>query len=100
MVRRPHGVRVYGNFKYGEHAIVSGVYQTVHRGRKRWVQRIGYVVPNNPRSIPQQANRTKFADAVSAYQALTNEQKELLVWRARDRHMSGYNLFLREFMIG
>jgi len=42
--------------------------------------------------------RSKFADAIVAWQNLTTEQKAVYNKRAIGRHKSGYNLFIKEFM--
>lgn len=59
-----------------------------------------YVVPYNPQTPGQQANRFKFADAVSAWQILSILDKRLWNKYADDLQlqMSGYNLFLSRYM--
>jgi hypothetical protein len=58
-----------------------------------------YNPPSNPRTVLQQANRSVFADAVSSWQILTDEQKLAYNKNAVGKHMSGYNLFIREYML-
>lgn len=58
----------------------------------------GYL-PANPRTAKQQANRTKFANAVAAWQALPQADKDDYESRSKSRHMSGYNLYLRDYML-
>jgi len=48
----------------------------------------------------QQARREKFAAAVAAWQSLTPEQKEVYNKKAMRKNMSGYNLYLSEYMYG
>lgn len=54
-------------------------------------------------TVPATPNRLvcrgKFADAVAGWQALTTPQKAVYNKRAVGKHMSGYNLFIREFML-
>jgi len=57
-----------------------------------------YYTPTNPQTIPQQANRSKFANAITAWQSLTLTQKEGYNERAKYKQYSGYNLFIREYM--
>lgn len=59
--------------------------------------------PTNPRTSFQQANRSKFASAISTWQALPEETKDewrsAAKWRRRHMAMSGYNLFIRRYML-
>lgn len=56
--------------------------------------RMRHYVPTNPQTEPQQAGRTYFATLVSAWQALTQSEKD--IWNKKNFpvHMSGYNRFL------
>jgi hypothetical protein len=76
----------------------AGIYQKCRSNGEQKFKRLKFYRPTNPQTAPQQANRSKFALAVQAYQALTPEEKK--AWRALKypRFMSGYNRFLREFM--
>ena len=58
-----------------------------------------YRITKNPRSVPQQANRQKMADAVLAWQGLTDEQKMAYHNLSIGRPMSGYNVYLREYLL-
>lgn len=51
-----------------------------------------YFPASNPRTEPQQANRTKFAGCVSSWQSLPAEEKKEWNRRARGKRMSGFNL--------
>ena len=55
-----------------------------------------YEVPRNPRSKKQQRHRARFAEAVAAWRRLT--AKERKTYDRRAVGMSGYNLFISEFM--
>ena len=57
-----------------------------------------YVVPRNPDTISQRNARRSFADAVKSWQALTALEKYKYTRRARGTHMSGYNLYISEYM--
>ncbi len=61
--------------------------------------RMKFYVPTNPRTVPQQSNRAKFADAVLAWQNLTYTEKQVYNSKAGGTHFSGYNLFIREYML-
>jgi hypothetical protein len=56
-----------------------------------------YAVPRNPRTPRQQRGRVRFADAVAAWQALPEAEKE--AYKGSAVGMSGYNAFLSRFMM-
>lgn len=60
-----------------------------------------HVIPFNPKTVLQQSNRTKFAQAVTAWAGLTQAEKEVFNNYARllDLQMSGYNFFIKSFML-
>ena len=74
---------------------VHGIYQKKHGIKGCYYRRMEFYVPTNPRTELQQANRAKFAEAVLAWQALTQEQKEVYNKIAKYKQFSGYNLFIR-----
>jgi len=82
---------------------IPGPNACIYRTRKfngvRIIEKMDYYTPTNPQTIPQQANRGIFADAVLAWQNLTATQKEVYNKRAVGKQMSGYNLFIREYML-
>jgi hypothetical protein len=57
-----------------------------------------YVIPYNPDTIAQRSNRQSFADAVKSWQALTEEEKNKYNRKAHNTQMSGYNLYISDFM--
>jgi hypothetical protein len=76
----------------------SGIYQRRPRQGGQIIVKMRHYWPNNPQYEDQQAWRGVFADAVSAWQALTTEQK--LEWKKKKwpRKMTGYNRFLRAYL--
>jgi len=78
--------------------VFSGIYSLKHLNNKRQFMREEYYIPYNPRTIPQQANRGILRDAVSAWQDLTNEQKLVYNNRAKGKNLSGYNIFIGEYV--
>jgi hypothetical protein len=56
-----------------------------------------FYTQTNPRTEKQQANRQKFANAMSAWGSLTDEQKQAYIKRAKTRNMFGWGLFIREW---
>jgi len=60
-----------------------------------------HVIPANPMTVAQQANRSKFAQAILSWQGLPLEDKD--TWREYAKYlevrMSGYNLYIRLYML-
>ncbi len=86
--------KVLGADTLGAH----GIWQNRKTRRGKVPIRMKFYAPTNPRTVDQQANRTKFAEAMTAWQALTPEQKKSYNERARKRQMFGHNLFIKEYM--
>ena len=57
-----------------------------------------YVVPRNPDTFAQRITRKAFAVAVKSWQALTADEKYVFTRKARNTCMSGYNLFISQYM--
>ena len=57
-----------------------------------------YTTPTNPQTEDQQANRSKFATAVAAWQALSEDQKSAWRKKALGSTIPGYQFFLRKEM--
>jgi hypothetical protein len=57
-----------------------------------------YKIPRNPNTFAQKSNRQSFADAVKSWQALTEEEKNKYNRKAHNLNMSGYNLYISDFM--
>lgn len=57
-----------------------------------------HVVPYNPDTVSQRNIRTTFADAVKSWQSLTGEERYKYTRRSRGMNMSGYNLYISEYM--
>ncbi len=55
-------------------------------------------MPRNPDTAAQRDIRRTFADTVKSWQALTGEEKYKFMRKARSLQMSGYNLYISEFM--
>ncbi|MBN2041932.1 MAG: hypothetical protein JW864_17995 [Spirochaetes bacterium] len=59
-----------------------------------------YVVPRNPDTLLQKEVRKSFAQAVKSWQQISPEEKYAYTRKARGLGMSGYNLYISEFMAG
>ena len=76
---------------------VNGIYQNRMTKKGKVPIKMKFYTPTNPQTAPQQANRQKFTDAMTAWGNLTNEQKEVYNVRAKKRQMFGWGLFIREY---
>jgi hypothetical protein len=77
---------------------IRGIYQQrMTRKGKRTIKMKMYA-PTNPQTVLQQTNRQKFADAVIAWQALTNEEKNVYNQLKYPDQMSGYNKFISQYL--
>ena len=94
-----YGIRIYSDTKYGNAKGFFGIYRVLSVLGKQVVQKREFYIPSNPQSGPQQSNRQKITDGVAAWQALTDEQKDVYNERAKYKKLSGYNLFLREYLL-
>ena len=89
----------FGDVEFGDGKIWSGIYRTDNVTGRTKYYREPYYITRNPRTPAQQAQRQKFADAVHAWQDLTEEEKMSYNERAKGKRLSGYNLFLREYLL-
>lgn len=76
---------------------VHGIYQMRMTKQGKRPVRMAFYTPTNPQTTAQQANRQKFADAMSAWSSLTAPQKAEYNERAKKRQMFGWGLFIREY---
>jgi hypothetical protein len=104
-----YGCSMFGYSVYGEEPVVlykppagsflvSGVYRREHGLRGIFSALSNYYIPKNPRTEAQQANRQKMSDAVSAWQDLTPFEKNCYNAFAVGKKLSGYNLFLKNYL--
>lgn len=94
-----YGYKTYGGAKYGEARCPYGIYQTRTRYGKQTNVREKFYIPSNPQTEAQQANRATYAAGIVAWQALTPSQKDVYNEKAKGKRMSGYNLFLQEYLL-
>lgn len=98
-----------GHSTFGTIAHVGGIYQKrvtgynntgrkAHLPRNAYYVRMRYYRPTNPNTPAQQAGRSKFADAVAGWAALTAAEKEEYNKRAHKLSRRGRNLYISEFM--
>ena len=105
-----YGIRIYGIEKYGEATTLHGIYRVRRKRHKfftagdkergeQYIQKEKFHIPSNPQTEPQQANRQTFADAISSWQGLTPTQKQVYNERAKYKNLSGYNLYISEYLL-
>lgn len=109
------GPSEYGAFGYGgeeyAHAVdLAGIYQ-VRRERTKYLikgeketgksygRKSRFYIPKNPQSENQMARRGIFASGVSSYQALSEGEKASWKEKAEGLPLSGFNLFMREYLL-
>ena len=94
-----YGKIFYGKRFYGESRTYEGIYQTRHYKGGKFTVKENFYTPTQTYHENRQVWRGVFADAVSAWQALSTSQKELYRIKSSGKHMSGYNVFLHEYLI-
>lgn len=82
----------------GAHARKKFGSKIIYRVRYGKQEQYKYFIPTNPQTENQQANRGKFATAVAAWQALTENQKNTWRKKALGSTIPGYQFFLRKEM--
>lgn len=88
----------FGYNYFGFYTWYAGIYQKMYAGGKPYISRKKFNWGSNPQTIPQQVWRSVLADGVLAWQALSAPQKKVFSDRSHGLQMSGYNLFLREYL--
>jgi len=96
---RQYGYYRYGGSGYGEAWTKWGIYQRDTKTGHQRIRKGVFYIPNNPQTEAQQANRNKFKAALTAWHALTDEQKQVYIERAKGKSMTGYNVFVKEYML-
>lgn len=103
------GMYAVGKIAVGDSRGVGGIYQRRHTNPKAHNFRglpgtrpkcilMKTYSPTNPQTIPQQANRSKFSAAVTAWQILTDVEKAAYTQLAAKRGLPGYQFFLSRYL--
>lgn len=106
---RGYGGSQYGHARYGLSDNNAGIYQrkvyganstlrSTKKGGRYAISRQRFYRPTNTRQPAQQAWRGQFAGAISAYHALTDEERAMLSIQAKKRGTSGYHLFISQWL--
>ncbi len=93
-----YGRRKFGTFTYGDDQGAYGIWQQRRSKKGRYQVLMPYYWPRNPNTEEQQNQRTKFRNAIEAWQSLTTEQKEQYNEVAKGKKRHGYGFFLSEFL--
>lgn len=92
------GAMVCGITKLGDDFQGAGIYRRNGRWHNQKIVRMKHYRPHNPQTIPQQARRATFSNGVGAWHLLSENEKDDLRTRAKLKHISGFNLHMREYM--
>ena len=78
---------------------VFGIYRRRPTKTGYTLVKMGFYTPTNPQTEPQQAWRLIFSNGVDAWHLLNEEEKEGYRARAKDLNMTGFNLFMSEYLL-
>lgn len=93
-----HGIRKkVGRPEWPDPLGVYGIYQMRSTKKGKKPIRMKFYKPTNPKTVNQQANRQKFAEAMEAWKNLTSQEQEQYNERAKKIPLFGFNLFIREY---
>jgi hypothetical protein len=96
---RYYGQNFFGVSLYGNEFDPRGIYQVRHCKDGKRTIKMKYYRPGPSDSEVQATNRQKFADAITAWHNLTNEQKAVYNRRAVGKNCTGFNLKIKEYMV-
>jgi len=94
-----YGERDDGVKEYCDSFYFEGIYQMRPSGSDRVCVIEKFYMPTESSARVSNPRRGVFANAVLAWQELSTSQKEVYRVKSNGRRMSGYNIFLREFLI-
>lgn len=90
----------FGVSRFGDDFPLNGIYQRRPTKTGQIFVRENFYWPIDTITAEREAVRLNFANGVSAWQALTDEEKEEYRARQYPLHMSGYNRFLSLWLKG
>jgi len=92
------GLIAFGWNRFGFYNVMCGIYAKFRTLKGPKLVRKVFYRPTNPQTVPQQAWRSIFADGKVAWDSLTLDQKKLYNKKAQSRRMTGYNLFMSQWL--
>lgn len=90
-------LQAFGKVAFGPPEF-RGIYQRQPTASGQIVRKLKLYEPTNPQTETQQAWRGVFADAVAAWQSLTDEEKKEYSDLHYPTRMSGYNRFISKYL--
>ncbi len=94
-----YGTAHFGYVELGRYNPWAGIYSHYRTRKGRPYVRKAFYWPVNPKTPAQVVCQDKMAAAVAAWQALTVPEKQVYNDRVRRRRMTGFNLYIKEFML-
>lgn len=100
IVGKPNGLGQHfiGVTSLGDDSPYAGVYQKRPRKGGQIFVRMKFHYPNDPKTTAQITQRTKFANAISSWQSLTLEEKNVYNRLQYPPRMTGFNRYIRLYM--
>jgi hypothetical protein len=89
----------FGDCAQGVGKPETGIYQRRHRGKKIIIVKEKIYSPTNNHLENQEIWRGVFAAGVEAWQGLTQDEKNQYNKKAESRHIEGFNLFMKRWLI-
>lgn len=93
-----YGAAHFGHSLFGLYNPWSGIYSVKHTRKGPRVSRMVHYWPTNPQTPSQMARRAIFATGKGVWDTLTSDMKLAYNKRAKRYRMSGFNLFMREYL--
>jgi hypothetical protein len=93
-----YGTAFFGASLFGFDSPYPGIYQQKVTVKGKKTSRMIHYWPSNPRTVQQQAWRDVFKSGKTAWDSLTTDQKKLYNKRGHKIKLTGYNLFMREWL--
>ena len=88
----------FGDNRFGYYSWYAGIYQKKYYFGKPYISRQKFYRPRNPQTELQQAWRAVVTSGWDAYNELTTNEKNEYKRLAKNRHMSGANFFMSEWL--
>lgn len=95
----PFGKLRIGITDYGDYFLLSGVYQHTKTPWRHFYTRRPYTFPKDPHDPDVAANRLKFKNGMVAWKALEPGVQSWYNRKALGKHMPGFSVFLKEYML-
>ena len=77
---------------------INGIYHRRHNAHGITIAKEKWYCTKNPRTVPQQANRGKFGEAVAEWHGLTEQQRAVYNIESKNTRGTGFNLFIKKYM--